>query len=130
MLDNVNMDQLMSMALTNRKVVEFSQEDDPFAQNKDKIVKITGKRGKKKSEDAVQREEREREIKVLLSQPDQTDMALATKLAKQSRLQAKEVSNKDMAKLRMLRDKAEKEESSSSSAGTVKLSGVINAEVP
>lgn len=130
MLDNVNMDQLMSMALTNRKVVEFSQEDDPFAQNKDKIVKITGKRGKKKSEDAVQREEREREIKVLLSQPDQTDMALATKLAKQSRLQAKEVSNKDMAKLRMLRDKAEKEESSSSSSGTVKLSGVINAEVP
>ena len=130
MLDNVNMDQLMSMALTNRKVVEFSQEDDPFAQNKDKIVKITGKRGKKKSEDAVQREEREREIKVLLAQPDQTDMALATKLAKQSRLQAKEVSNKDMAKLRMLRDKAEKEESSSSSAGTVKLSGVINAEVP
>lgn len=35
LLDNVNMNQLMSMALTNRKVVEFNQEEDPFAQSKE-----------------------------------------------------------------------------------------------
>ena len=46
LLENVNMDQIMSMALTNRKVVEFSQERDPFSDSKDKIVKITGKRKK------------------------------------------------------------------------------------
>ena len=87
-LERLNMDAIMSMALTNTRTIEYTQDKDPYIMTKDNLVKITGKSKKQQANlDSRQSEiEREDEIKALLAQPDQADIIKAAKLAKESRL--------------------------------------------
>ena len=48
-LDRVNMNEIMSMALTNRKIIEYNQLEDPYMLSKDNLVKITGKSKKQQA---------------------------------------------------------------------------------
>ena len=104
MLESLNMDKLMSVAISNKKSVEYQASDDPFAINQSQLVSIKPKSKKKRPGQAkkakLQAEEREVEIQALLAQPDQSAVVeRAAELASESRLQAKDVSANEMAKL-------------------------------
>lgn len=84
------------MALTEKKPIEYKTEEDPLMLNKDKLVKITGKRRKRKQKlAAADQEEQEREIQALLAQPaDEENVKKAVMLAEKSRLKASDVTDK------------------------------------
>jgi len=63
-LDRVNMNEIISMALTNRKIIEYNQLEDPYMLSKDNLVKITGKSKKQQAKLESKQSETERQQEI------------------------------------------------------------------
>lgn len=107
MLNQFSMDDVLEVYQSGVKnMTKEFQTDDPYALQKDRLVKIAPKSKKQSRQAKKMAKENEEQIKALFSDPENIQIEKAAELAKKSSLRAKDVTDRDMARLRRLRNKA------------------------